>query len=171
MPQSTSYDPPTEDDYAYLDPFKEAYDLGYQAGLDGLSYVNVYDSDLSHHERDCSSMGDQQHYQWYRGYYDGWEDRPKPDSSTLSPMAERKYILYTVGRTDIYEPYIASDPYPGKGKGGTVWPSWRAANDHCPEGFSVYGVVADWELDTEVDPEGDGVWHRLTRNAALVSAI
>lgn len=74
MQPSANYSPPTEEDYAYLEPFKEAYDIGYEAGQSGAKDINPYEDQLSHHERDSSSMGDQQHYQWYRGYWDGTTD-------------------------------------------------------------------------------------------------
>ena len=74
----SNYHPPTENDYAYLEPFIEAYDIGYKHGsIGGNDHNNPYEDDLSHHERDNSSVGDQQHYQWYRGVWDGYDDWAK----------------------------------------------------------------------------------------------
>jgi len=73
-----NYDPPTKEEYPYLEPFLEAYNLGYKAYAAGYKQDNnPYENQLSHHERDSSSMGDECHYQWYRGYWDGYEDSIK----------------------------------------------------------------------------------------------
>ncbi len=59
------YEPPEKED----DPFgffKEAYDAGYNAALEGKKYKNPYK--LSGHERD-TTFDDELHQQFYNGYY------------------------------------------------------------------------------------------------------
>lgn len=77
-----------------------------------------------------------------------------------------KYMIYTVGRKDIYEPYLANDPNPRKGKTGSVWQTKEEAAVYAKDGFQVYGVMADWNLDTA--PDGDEHWHQLLTPAKLV---
>lgn len=94
-------------------------------------------------------------------------------------------MIYTLGRTTNYNKYLRENPeaeklgrtddYPG----GSVWRTQEEAqtyvdglpNAPCPEwsaaDFSVYGVEADWEVDTyQEDPAKP--WRALKRNALLV---
>lgn len=49
---------------------------------------------------------------------------------------------------------------PKKGIGGSVWKTYDDAKKYASNNFRVYGVIARWNIDTELDPEGDG-WHIL----------
>jgi hypothetical protein len=70
-----SYSPPTQRDYPYLEPYLEAYELGYKADAAGLKEDdNPYEE--SGHERD-TTVSDECNYQWYRGYCHGYEDSTK----------------------------------------------------------------------------------------------
>lgn len=81
-------------------------------------------------------------------------------------------MIFTIGKTDQYEPYIASDENAAKRKGGTVWQmqeeaeKWLQVSKVFKE-YSVYGIEADWNVDVEIDPEDDG-FYRLKRNAKLI---
>lgn len=81
-------------------------------------------------------------------------------------------MIYTIGNTESYERAFTEhgrvekmgrhEGYPG----GCVWKTRTEAEAHCPEGYSVYGVLADWEEDTEPNP--DQPWHDLLVDAPLV---
>jgi hypothetical protein len=75
-------------------------------------------------------------------------------------------MIYTIGRKDIYEPYLAT-LFPRKGKGGSVWKSFRQAKKYCIIGFKVYGVDADWKTDTCFSKYKDS-FRCLKRNARLI---
>lgn len=81
-------------------------------------------------------------------------------------------MIYTLGRTAAYEQCFCDQERPQKrGRthdypGGSVWETPEQAASHAPEGYSVYGVVAEWESDTE--PAADGPWHDLLIDADLV---
>ena len=80
-------------------------------------------------------------------------------------------MIYTVGRANIYEGYLDSDPAAAKGKAGSVWETLDGVlayiDGHSElDGFCVYGVDADWELDTV--PVLGRVWRSLSRPARLV---
>lgn len=80
-------------------------------------------------------------------------------------------MLYTIGRIDIYEPYMKSDPNASKGKTGSVWKtlesiqSYYAAHSSL-KNFKIYGVDASWDDDTEVVPGEE--WRSLVRPCRLV---
>jgi hypothetical protein len=78
-------------------------------------------------------------------------------------------LLYTLGRDDIYIPYMKTKN-PKKGVGGSVWKTYDAVkeyiNKHHLKGYQVYGVIARWDIDTRLDPKGNG-WHELLINAPL----
>jgi hypothetical protein len=87
------------------------------------------------------------------------------------------HLIYTIGRTDAYEQAFREQVTPRKlGRttdypGGSVWPNRRGAEEFLvayehDQGFSVYGVRADWDTDTA--PSTDGPWHDLLRDADLV---
>ena len=81
-------------------------------------------------------------------------------------------MIFTVGHTENYEQYFVeyidvpklgrTDGYPG----GSVWESKEDAEKHCPNGFSVYGVMSDWDNDTE--PSEEGNWNDLLVDAKLI---
>lgn len=63
-------------------------------------------------------------------------------------------MIYTIGHTENYERYFEEQGTPQKlGRtadyaGGSVWKTQEEAQRGCPDGYSVYGVLADWEKDT-----------------------
>jgi len=80
-------------------------------------------------------------------------------------------VVYTIGKIDIYESYLDSDPDAAKGKTGSVWENLESVQtyfDNHPglSDFRIYGVEADWDLDTEVIIGDD--WRALTRAAKLI---
>ena len=80
-------------------------------------------------------------------------------------------MIYTVGKIDIYENYLDTDPDAAKGKTGSVWQTLEDIQKYVNgnsslRNFRVYGVEADWELDTEII-EGEN-WRSLIRSAKLV---
>jgi len=86
---------------------------------------------------------------------------------------ERKLgLIYTIGRTESYESYFREQQNPQKlGRehdyaGGSVWKTKEDAQASCPEGCSVYGVLADWDTET-VKGEGDN-FHDLLVTSLLV---
>lgn len=83
-------------------------------------------------------------------------------------------MIYTVGHKASYDRYLREQgpqcykrgprgDYPG----GSVWRTVEEAEHHAPEGYAVYGVIADWELDTTPSSRGD--WHDLLHDARIVS--
>lgn len=80
-------------------------------------------------------------------------------------------LIYTVGKTEVYGDYMAKDKNPEKAKGGSVWRTRDDARGYLLETkqdktFSVYGIEADWDKDTE--PTLEGQWRALTRKARLI---
>ena len=81
-------------------------------------------------------------------------------------------MIYTIGHEESYTRYFHEQGRPLKlGRkedcpGGSVWKTEEEARKHCLDGYQVYGVMADWEADTEPSQEGD--WHDLLINAELV---
>jgi len=77
-------------------------------------------------------------------------------------------MIFTIGRYDdsIFEnnplKMGRAEDYPG----GSVWKSKEEAEKHLQEGYKVYGVMADWETETE--PSQDGDWNDLLVDAPLV---
>ena len=75
-------------------------------------------------------------------------------------------MLYTIGKKSLYDAYIRDDPRPQKRgrrselninneEGGSVWKDYESAKDAAKissqisgDEFVVYGVEADWDLDT-----------------------
>ena len=78
----------------------------------------------------------------------------------------QKQLLYTVGNSEQYFSYIEEDPDAAKGVGGSVWKTIAEAAAHLNPQLSIFGVYADWGVDTEPDEDGD--WHRLLVDAPLV---
>lgn len=85
-------------------------------------------------------------------------------------------MIFTVGHTKTYRQYLdeygthamkaGRDPRTGE-EGGTVWETYREASRHCPDGYSVFGVLADWEKDTAPRPPGE-CGRELLRKGRLV---
>jgi len=50
--------------------------------------------------------------------------------------------------------------------GGTVWDNYEEAKRNCPSDYSVYGVNADWNLDTA--KSNDGSYHDLLKDRDLI---
>jgi len=81
-------------------------------------------------------------------------------------------MIFTIGKTEYYERYFREQDCPRKlGKtndyeGGSVWKTREEAQKFCPEGYSVYGVEADWGKDTEPNENGD--YHNLLVTSPLV---
>jgi len=81
-------------------------------------------------------------------------------------------MIYTLGRIDVYEKYMASDPNAAKRKGGSVWETYDKVFAYLYMGtlhddFKIYGVEADWNDDTEFEEGAEG-WRALKRNAKLI---
>lgn len=72
----------------------------------------------------------------------------------------------------MYRRYLREEERPEKlgrhkgYQGGSVWKTKEEAKKFCKEDYSVYGVIADWEKDTE--PNKDGLWNDLLIDAKLV---
>jgi hypothetical protein len=75
-------------------------------------------------------------------------------------------MIYTIGNTESYEQYFREQESPMKSIGGSVWKTIEDAKLFCPESFTIYGVIADWENDT-VNFDNTQ-WNDLTRDALLV---
>ena len=83
-------------------------------------------------------------------------------------------MIYTIGHTESYLRYFAEQSTPQKKGlcdgyfGGSVWQTYDEAKRHAllDIGFSVFGIMADWE--TETSPTKDGDWHDLLVDADLV---
>ena len=83
-------------------------------------------------------------------------------------------MIFTIGQEELYTRYFEEQGRPFKaGKGeepgypvGSVWKTEVEARYACPEGYQVYGVMEDWDTDTEPSEVGD--WHNLLVDAELV---
>jgi hypothetical protein len=83
-------------------------------------------------------------------------------------------LIYTVGHCESYERYFADQGTPRKSgrnirdsyPGGSVWRQRQVAQENCPEGYRVYGVMANWETDTI--PSDRPEMHHLLVDAELV---
>ena len=81
-------------------------------------------------------------------------------------------MIYTIGHTESYHRYFEEQGTPSKKgrtedySGGSVWKTIEDAEKHCPKGYSVFGMIADWDKDTE--PSKDGDWNDLLIDADLV---
>ena len=85
-------------------------------------------------------------------------------------------MVYTLGHRRSYEAALAEDPqvkklgrrpsYPG----GSVWRTYEEAEAyrlaHGLHDYAVYGVDAEWGVDTA--PSASGPWHDLLRDATIV---
>jgi len=77
-------------------------------------------------------------------------------------------MIYTIGNIESYERYFLESPIPRKAQGGSVWSTQAAAQAHCNEHYRVYGVIAEWNVDTAPSKEEGADWHDLLRAADLV---
>jgi hypothetical protein len=94
-------------------------------------------------------------------------------------------VIFTIGRTEAYEETFRLQYTPEKlGRiadpnllktlgikesyysGGSVWKTPEDAKKNCPSDYSVYGVLADWDKDTEPSREGD--WNDLLKTSILI---
>lgn len=76
-------------------------------------------------------------------------------------------MIFTIGITENYDRYIV-DFFPlEKAMGGSVWSSYADAQAFCLPNQSVYGILADWEKDTQPNKEG-GPWNDLLIEARIV---
>lgn len=79
-------------------------------------------------------------------------------------------MIYTIGKTKIYEDYMERDPLTAsKGVTGSVWETFVQAKmyrDRQASGWSVYGVEADWLKDTKDIGED---FRSLTKDCKLVA--
>lgn len=81
-------------------------------------------------------------------------------------------MIFTIGYTESYERYFIEQKQPRKlGRtndyvGGSVWRTFEEAKLNCPDSYSVYGVLANWETETE--PSKDGNWNDLLITSDLV---
>ena len=83
-------------------------------------------------------------------------------------------MIYTIGNTESYMRLFATHDRPRKtGRnddypGGSVWQTREEAQAHADSrpGYSVFGVFADWDADTEPSAMGD--WNDLLIDAKLV---
>lgn len=81
-------------------------------------------------------------------------------------------MIFTIGHKESYDQYFQEQSNPQKlGRtedytGGSVWLTIEEALRHCSEEHAVYGVLADWAIDTA--PSKDGDWHDLLVTSTLV---
>jgi hypothetical protein len=50
--------------------------------------------------------------------------------------------------------------------GGSVWRTHNEALRNCPESYTVFAVIADWDKDTA--PSKDGPWNDLLVDSLLI---
>ena len=86
-------------------------------------------------------------------------------------------MIFTIGRTINYERFFIEQEQPqklgrcdGNGPGGSVWETFDEVQAYLDssgsDGYSIYGVIASWEEDTE-QHEGRS-WHDLLKTSDLV---
>ena len=107
------------------------------------------------------------------GIYEKWEKKlaSRKRDAAATPAQTAPAMVYTVGKTEVYEDYIAKDSNPEKAKGGSVWRTKDDARNYLlgtsqDKTFSIYGIEADWEKDTEAVLGSP--WRALTRKARIV---
>lgn len=90
-------------------------------------------------------------------------------------------MLYTVGHRENYLRAISESPngiiqktgkHAGYG-GGIVFKSYEDASrfmnkDSTPKTWCIWGLIANWETDTEPDPHPEAWWHVLLTNSDIV---
>ena len=80
-------------------------------------------------------------------------------------------MIYTIGKTCLYQQFFIEQGTPQKKgrtkdySGGSVWATYEDAKQFLPRGYSVYGVLAEWDKDTIWE---EGVGASLLIDADLV---
>jgi hypothetical protein len=95
-------------------------------------------------------------------------------AGSIPVVSSRKKIImiYTIGKTDLYEEYINSDPDAAKGRSGMVWETLDSTKEYMESSsvayrsFGIYMVDADWDSDTEI-VDGES-WRVLNKSAKLI---
>ena len=121
-------------------------------------------------------------YAWVFHHEDGRTEFARATEVALHYLHQHQGdMIFTVGKTDVYDPYLRDDSDAaklGRGQdhvgnyysGGSVWKTREAAQSYLDatnqNEFSVYGVLADWETQTEPEPGQE--WHRLLVTSRLV---
>lgn len=83
-------------------------------------------------------------------------------------------MIYTVGDTQIYiNSMIKNGSIKKMGRsdsyvGGSVWKTYIEALRHAPQGYSVFGVDANWEKDTIPSSEPNATWHDLLITSPII---
>ena len=81
-------------------------------------------------------------------------------------------MIYTIGHTWSYlNAFQELGSVMKRGRtndyqGGSVWQTQEEAAEYAKDGYSVFGVKADWEKDTVPNIESN--WHDLLIDAELV---
>jgi hypothetical protein len=91
-------------------------------------------------------------------------------------------VVYTIGHRDSYLEYLSrpepcmklgrrgpADPRGPGYPGGSVWETAGDARRHCPAGYDVFGVAAEWRVDTE--PSRGGPWDDLLVDSGIVRLV
>ena len=84
-------------------------------------------------------------------------------------------MIFTLGLTEGYKARLKEatkdkplkkmgrrEDYPG----GSVWKTYQDASIYLSSGFSVFGVLANWE--TETIPSSEGNWNDLLVDAEII---
>lgn len=83
-------------------------------------------------------------------------------------------MLYTIGNTESYTRYLAQyGAECKKAVGGSVWRTYREASKYLKgerkdDEYSVYGVDANWDTDTEPT---EYKWHSLNKDCRIIELI
>jgi len=75
-------------------------------------------------------------------------------------------MIYTIGHKASYFEYLSRPEPCLKAVGGSVWKTKEDAQKHCNENYEVFGVVAEWRVDTK--PNKNGQWDDLLVNSEIV---
>lgn len=83
-------------------------------------------------------------------------------------------MIYTIGDRTLYDPLFDEGAPSIQGltstsEGGMVFITYEEAEEHCPHGYTVYGVDADWYNDTTPSP-GDP-WNTLIVTSKLIKLL
>jgi len=85
-------------------------------------------------------------------------------------------MIFTIGKTINYERFFLEQDQPQKlgrckrSPGGSVWRTFNEVQTYLDslglDEYSIYGVIADWEEDTE--QHGGASWRDLLKNSDLI---
>ncbi len=81
-------------------------------------------------------------------------------------------MIFTIGHTESYKQYLSKQEKCMKlgrtenYRGGSVWQTKEEAEKFCPVDYSVYGLKADWNKDTEPNP--NNCWSDLLYDREIV---